>query len=181
MQQQQEAEIRRLLECEARKSDALTTLGLDIETCEFAEVARRYRKATVLVHPDKCKLPKAPDAFRVLERAYKMIPSEAILERLKLAHARKKESDAKKAREAASAAANKTSGGGVVDEANLSKEERIERMRQARREDELREMARVADEAAKKKARLEKKKEEDELLGKVLAEQIAEAQGFTLF
>lgn len=35
-----------------------------------SEVTKQYRKLSVLIHPDKCKLEKASEAFQVLVRAY---------------------------------------------------------------------------------------------------------------
>jgi len=37
------------------------------------EIKKAYRNFSVLVHPDKCKDPRAPDAFHVLEQAYKTL------------------------------------------------------------------------------------------------------------
>lgn len=35
-----------------------------------SEIAKQYRKLSVLIHPDKCKLEKASEAFQVLVKAY---------------------------------------------------------------------------------------------------------------
>jgi len=37
------------------------------------EIKRAYRGFSVLVHPDKCKDPRAPDAFHILEQAQKTL------------------------------------------------------------------------------------------------------------
>lgn len=34
------------------------------------EITKQYRKLSVLIHPDKCKLEKAAEAFRILAKAY---------------------------------------------------------------------------------------------------------------
>ena len=38
-----------------------------------AEIKKRFRMLSILVHPDKCKHERAPDAFHVLEQAYKTL------------------------------------------------------------------------------------------------------------
>merc|ERR1719361_1608905 len=35
-----------------------------------SEATKQYRKLSVLIHPDKCKLEKASEAFQVLVKAY---------------------------------------------------------------------------------------------------------------
>merc|ERR1712032_1086669 len=35
-----------------------------------AEITKQYRKMSVLIHPDKCSLPKAAEAFQILVKAY---------------------------------------------------------------------------------------------------------------
>ena len=34
------------------------------------QIKRKYRSLTILIHPDKCKLPRASDAFHILEESY---------------------------------------------------------------------------------------------------------------
>jgi len=34
---------------------------------------KKYRMLSILLHPDKCKLPKAAEAFTVLDKAYKTL------------------------------------------------------------------------------------------------------------
>lgn len=166
-----------------KAADPFSILGLDIDTCEFPDIAKRYRKIVLLLHPDKCKLPNAAEAFKIVEKAYRTIPDEGILQRLKIAHQRKKEREAKLKNEAAARAAKGSSGNlsGGVDNSNLSKEERIEQMRQATREDEAMEAARKAQEAAAKKAKHEKKLADDAALSAVLERQIREEAGMHLF
>lgn len=177
MQQQQEEEIKRILACEAKKADPFTILGLDIETCEFPEIAKRYRKIVVLIHPDKCKLPRSGDAFKIVEKAYRTVPDEGILQRLKIAHTRKKEREMKLAQDKQQQQTSQATNNG----ANLSKEERLERMRAAAREESTLEATRRAEEAARKKARLEKKAADDAILSAALEKQIQEERNLHLF
>lgn len=37
------------------------------------EIKKKFRELSLMVHPDKCKHPKAADAFSMVERAYKML------------------------------------------------------------------------------------------------------------
>jgi DnaJ family protein C protein 8 len=37
------------------------------------EIKRAYRGLSVLIHPDKCKDPRAPDAFHIVDQAYKTL------------------------------------------------------------------------------------------------------------
>ena len=37
------------------------------------QIKRKYRSLTLLIHPDKCKLPNASDAFHILEQSYKSL------------------------------------------------------------------------------------------------------------
>jgi len=47
-------------------------LELGPESSEV-EIKKKYRLISILVHPDKCKLPKAGDAFAVVDKAYKTL------------------------------------------------------------------------------------------------------------
>ena len=38
-----------------------------------AEIKKRFKQLSILVHPDKCKHEKASDAFHILEQAYKTL------------------------------------------------------------------------------------------------------------
>ena len=38
-----------------------------------AEIKKKYRMLSILVHPDKCKHERAADAFHTLEQAYKTL------------------------------------------------------------------------------------------------------------
>lgn len=48
---------------------AFQVLQLTPEATE-AEITKQYRKMSVLIHPDKCKLPNAAEAFQILAKAY---------------------------------------------------------------------------------------------------------------
>lgn len=53
-----------------RKFDsAFQVLQLSPEASE-SEIAKQYRKLSILIHPDKCKLDSAAEAFQVLVKAY---------------------------------------------------------------------------------------------------------------
>lgn len=178
-------EIARIMACVKNKADTFAILGLDIEICAFPDIAKKYRRIVVLIHPDKCKLPHASDAFTVVEKAYRAIPDEGILNRLKVAYQKKKEREAKLKVEAEKRQANGGGSGGaatsgVVDN-NLSKEERMAKMKAAAREDEYLEAARRAHEAALKKSRHEKRQAEDAVIAAALQRQIDEEKGMNLF
>ncbi|KAG5510828.1 hypothetical protein JKF63_07900 [Porcisia hertigi] len=83
---QQAAEIARLLECEARRASPFEFLQLDIATCEVADVHRQYRRIALLLHPDKCQLANAIDAFHAAERVHKSLSQEAVFYHLKRAY-----------------------------------------------------------------------------------------------
>ncbi|KPI84113.1 hypothetical protein ABL78_6829 [Leptomonas seymouri] len=82
---QQAAEISRLLSCEARKASPFEFLQLDIATCELSDINRQYRRIALLLHPDKCSLPNASDAFHAAERVHKSLSQEPIFYHLKRA------------------------------------------------------------------------------------------------
>ncbi|CAK0861675.1 unnamed protein product [Prorocentrum cordatum] len=48
---------------------AFAVLQVSPEASE-ADITKAYRKMSVLIHPDKCKLEKATDAFMILKQAY---------------------------------------------------------------------------------------------------------------
>ncbi|CCW60245.1 unnamed protein product [Phytomonas sp. EM1] len=88
---EQASEIRRLLDSQVKKSDPFAILKLDIETCEASDVNKAYRRIALHLHPDKCKLPYAAEAFHVAEKAHKLLSQEVVLNHLKRAHMRRKE------------------------------------------------------------------------------------------
>lgn len=83
---QQATEIARLLACEARKASPFEYLQLDIATCELTDVNRQYRKIALLLHPDKCQLANAADAFHAAEKVHKSLSQESIFYHLKRAY-----------------------------------------------------------------------------------------------
>lgn len=88
---QQAAEIERLLACEARKASPFEFLQLDIATCELTDVNRQYRKIALLLHPDKCQLLNATDAFHAAEKVHKSLSQEAVFYHLKRAFQKKQD------------------------------------------------------------------------------------------
>jgi DnaJ family protein C protein 8 len=145
----QSAEIARLLKCGAVKSDIFTILDVaDPTGLEFPAFTKVFRSKSLLVHPDKCKLPGASDAFHVLDKAYKTAADEASFNKLKTAFRRKKEKEAAdaKAREQAREQALRE----VVPEA-----ERVKRLREAEEHEFVLEAKRKGDEAAAKRQRAE--------------------------
>ncbi|KAK9810532.1 hypothetical protein WJX72_012264 [[Myrmecia] bisecta] len=61
-------EVNRILG--AFKLNPFEQLGLHFDASE-ADIKKQYRKVSLLVHPDKCKHPRAEDAFQVLGNAQK--------------------------------------------------------------------------------------------------------------
>ncbi|RNF26832.1 chaperone protein DNAJ [Trypanosoma conorhini] len=186
-EEEQAEEIRRLLHCAASKADAFAILRLDAESCELADINRNFRKLVLKVHPDKCTLAKAADAFHVAENAHKLLSNEAILVRLKIAHRKKKEKEAEEAarRQASVGPVGGDHGGGVslgaADEANLSKEERTRRRRREQLVEQQLEAARLAEEAARKKQRVERETKERAELAAELERQRKEWKDLNLF
>ena len=65
----------------AFKLNPLEQLGLRFDATP-EDVKRQYRKASLLVHPDKCKHPQAQDAFEVLGHAHKQMQDETKVKEL---------------------------------------------------------------------------------------------------
>ncbi|KAH9584303.1 DnaJ domain [Trypanosoma melophagium] len=190
-QEDQADEIRRLLQCAATKADAFTVLKLEAETCELSDINRNFRKIVLKVHPDKCTLAKAADAFHVAENAHKLLSNEAVLVRLKIAHQKKKEKEAALKEEASRRQASATTMGGggqrvsgvsgSADEEGLSKEERTRRRRREQILEQQLEAARLAEEAARKKQRVERETRERAELAAELERQRKEWKDLNLF
>ena len=66
-------EVNRILG--AFKLNPMEQLGLRFDA-SLDDIKRQYRKASLLVHPDKCKHPRAQDAFEVLGHANKQTLDE---------------------------------------------------------------------------------------------------------
>lgn len=90
----QAKEIRRLLDCEQKKLSPFVVLNLDIATCTLDDVNKAFRRIALLLHPDKCKLPRCGDAFHVAEKAHKLLGQEVVLAQLKAADTRRREKEA---------------------------------------------------------------------------------------
>ena len=67
------------------------------------DVTRAYRRLNLLLHPDKCSLPKAGDALHRVAEANKKLPSEATVERFAREMDRMKKRDWETARRRAAA------------------------------------------------------------------------------
>ena len=72
-------EVNRILG--AFKLNPMEQLGLRFDA-SLDDVKRQYRKTSLLVHPDKCKHPRAQDAFEVLGHAHKQMQDEGKLKEL---------------------------------------------------------------------------------------------------
>lgn len=66
-----DAAIQRLLSCKG-KNNPYSILGVSISSTD-EEIKKVYRKHAILVHPDKCQLPGAEEAFKILNNAFEMI------------------------------------------------------------------------------------------------------------
>lgn len=72
-------EVNRILG--AFKLNPFEQLGLPFDA-SLQDVKRQYRKASLMVHPDKCKHPRAQDAFEILGHAVKEVEDEGKLKEL---------------------------------------------------------------------------------------------------
>jgi len=45
------------------------------------QIAKHYRKMSILIHPDKCKHPKARDAFQLLGDAFNQLKDPSVKEK----------------------------------------------------------------------------------------------------
>ncbi|KAL4445311.1 hypothetical protein ABPG77_011136 [Micractinium sp. CCAP 211/92] len=70
---EREGEVQRILG--AFKLNPYEQLGMRNEA-PVEEVRRQYRKVSLMVHPDKCKHPRAKDAFEVIGEAQKQLMDE---------------------------------------------------------------------------------------------------------
>ncbi|EAN85183.1 hypothetical protein C3747_31g59 [Trypanosoma cruzi] len=182
-EEEQAEEIRRLLHCAASKADAFAILELDAQSCALSDINRNFRKIVLKVHPDKCTLTKAADAFHVAENAHKLLSNEAVLVRLKIAHKKKQEREEEEAARRQATASAVGGGGtvGTVDDANLSKEERVRLRRREQLVEQQLEAARLAEEAARKKQRVERETRERAELAAELERQRKEWKDLNLF
>ncbi|KAK9798524.1 hypothetical protein WJX73_007542 [Symbiochloris irregularis] len=72
-------EVNRILG--AFKLNPFEQLGLHFDST-LPDVKRQYRKASLMVHPDKCKHPRAQDAFEILGHAVSELEDEGKLKEL---------------------------------------------------------------------------------------------------
>ena len=143
----QAAEIARLLKFATTKADVFTVLEIsDPTTLEFGAFTKLFRSKSLLVHPDKCKLPKTSDAFHILDKAYKAVADESAFNKLKVAFQRRKDKEEADAKARAAAKAKHAT-------EHVSEEERVKRLRADEELEFELEARRKGDEAAAKKLR----------------------------
>ena len=65
----------------AFKLNPMEQLGLRFDA-SLEDIKRQYRKTSLLVHPDKCRHPRAQDAFEVLGHANRQLQDEGQLKEL---------------------------------------------------------------------------------------------------
>ncbi|SOS80186.1 DnaJ protein, putative [Plasmodium sp. gorilla clade G1] len=73
-------EINRILE--HKHSSPFEIFGI-YENINMDLIKSRYRKLSILIHPDKCKIDKAAEAFHILTRAYEELQKDEIKEQYK--------------------------------------------------------------------------------------------------
>lgn len=91
-------EIDRICKLAQSSPSMFQVLDLDYHTATVKLVKTQYNKLSLLIHPDKCKLPRAAEAFSLVNRAFTLLKNEIMLKRAA-------EGDAKKATTAAFGAA----------------------------------------------------------------------------
>ena len=111
------------------------------------DVKKRY-KQLLMLHPDKCSLPHARDAFELVDAARKKIPDEGVLLRFKQVQQKTEEKEAR-VREAQAARAAEGQRGGAAGAVSA------EELRRKRVEEDLDRIARENEEAEKKRHRRE--------------------------
>lgn len=74
-----ENEVHRILG--AFKLNPFEQLGLRFDAT-VDDVKKAYRKSSLMVHPDKCKHPKAQDAFEILGQAQQQLNNEEKMKEL---------------------------------------------------------------------------------------------------
>nr|CCC90590.1 unnamed protein product [Trypanosoma congolense IL3000] len=150
----------------------------------MSDVNRSFRRIVLKVHPDKCSLEKAADAFHVAEGAHKLLSNEAAFVRLKIAYEKKKEREAALKEEAAKRQSRETSGAtnsGHSTDPNVSVAERQRRRRHEQMLEQQMEATRLAEEAARKKQRIERETKEKAELASELERQRKQWKDLNLF
>lgn len=74
-----EAEIARLMALQFTSPSKFQILGIDWHTATVESVKSRFKKLVVLTHPDKVNHPKAAEAFAMVNGAYKLLATEALI------------------------------------------------------------------------------------------------------
>lgn len=155
-----EQEVARLLQCQKEGADPFKILKVDIATCTVDDVAKTFRKIVVLVHPDKCKLPQAADAFHVAEKAYRLLEVEKNILRLRQAAERKTQTADRIRRASAAAASSNSSTTASSHDVEMTTEERRTAMKRDRLHEAQLEAARLAEESDNKRRRVEEQREQ---------------------
>ncbi|ANQ09721.1 DNAJ protein [Plasmodium coatneyi] len=75
-----ESEITRLLA--NKNSSPFEIFGIH-EDMDMEKIKSKYRRLSVLIHPDKCKIEKASEAFHILNKAYEELKRDDIKEQYK--------------------------------------------------------------------------------------------------
>eukprot|EP01060_Flectonema_neradi_P025612 TRINITY_DN34409_c0_g1_i1.p1 TRINITY_DN34409_c0_g1~~TRINITY_DN34409_c0_g1_i1.p1 ORF type:complete len:246 (+),score=47.20 TRINITY_DN34409_c0_g1_i1:44-739(+) len=151
---------------EDAKGDWFKILSLDIENASVDEVKKSFRAIAIAIHPDKCKLPGAKDAFGLADQAYKNLKDEDLLNKFKRAHSAANEPKVNlPKRETAldkAFRADKEKRGEKVDLGyNPSMEEELspeERERERKRRQQAEDLARLERQQNERDARLSKKR-----------------------
>ena len=107
-----------------KEKDFFALLRLDVTACSAADVKAAYKKAVLVLHPDKVAdeelKKKAADAFARVEKAYSTLNDESVLKRFKEADSRKRQRDADMAKNRGRSAADQQS----AEQARMAAEER---------------------------------------------------------
>eukprot|EP00754_Rhynchopus_humris_P035783 Rhum_TRINITY_DN17364_c0_g1::Rhum_TRINITY_DN17364_c0_g1_i1::g.165837::m.165837 len=78
---------------EGAKGDPFKTLGLEVQTTDEDSLKKAYREIVIKLHPDKCKVAGARDAFQEADKAYKLLKDPSKLKAFQDAEKKKKEQD----------------------------------------------------------------------------------------
>ena len=195
---EQVATIRRILAL-PKNADPFAILGLDVTTKKpttttggadeasatasssaaveeevtYATVKKAYRRISLLLHPDKCSVPKGTDAFSVVDIAYKRLPDEQSVERFKVQIQRKimKEEQDRKRQEEAMRESREAKAGSVQSYAGLTVAQRKQLVLDAADESRREFNARRGEEIQRKQAAVRERNEKDETLSTAIADQ----------
>ena len=147
----------------------------DAEEISHTTVKKAYRRISLLLHPDKCSVPRGTDAFSVVDRAYKMLPDEPSVERFKVQLRRKaeREEQARQRQVEAERQArqSKANGTPINSLAGLSVAQRKQIVLEAADEQRREANARKADDIQRRQAALRQKTERDTAISDSISSQ----------